>query len=105
MVNVLCSYNTLIPNAVYGIIHSPNIVKICFELLESLKTASESIAHLQKAFSELNEGGHITVDTLVEIQKATGMTDDAFERYKNVLLTAKAGSHHFAKNSPQDYFF
>lgn len=63
--------------------------------LSDLEKVSDNIGKLSSAFKELSGDGYITTKTLGEIKTATGLSDDAWAKYEQKLLTAKAGSAEF----------
>ncbi len=63
--------------------------------LEDLNTASESIATLSRAFKELSDDGYITIQTLEDIRKATGLSEEAWKEYQSKLIAAEVGSDEF----------
>lgn len=63
--------------------------------LSDMKSASENISTLQKAFKELSDDGYITIETLSEIQTAANLSGDVWKKYENALLNARVGSAEF----------
>lgn len=66
-------------------------------LLSDIKSASESVSSLSKAFKEVNDDGYVSLDTIEEIKNAVDGSVDNWEDYENVLMSAKAGSAEFNK--------
>lgn len=68
-----------------------NVNKMTVSLSE-MKSASENISTLQKAFKELSDDGYITTSTLSEIQEATKLSGDEWDKYQTKLMNVKVGS-------------
>lgn len=63
--------------------------------LSDLEKVSDNIGKISGAYKELSDNGYITIKTIGEVQKATGLSGDEWDEYESKLLNAKKGSAEF----------
>jgi len=63
--------------------------------LTKLKNTSNVLSNVSKAFKELSDNGYITINTISDIQEATGLSGDAWKEYQDKLMNAESGSQEF----------